>query len=95
MTAHTADCDGWFYVGKGALPNAEDDSVPCTGQCIDREATHEMMDRIMDAVVEHDARVIHTPSALHDAIKKKLDYPNDLAHRVAKTSGTRTRRPPR
>jgi hypothetical protein len=34
MTAHHAHCDGWHFVGKGDLPDPEDDSVPCTGQCV-------------------------------------------------------------
>jgi hypothetical protein len=36
MTAHHQLCDGWHYVGKGNLPNPGDDSVPCTGQCVER-----------------------------------------------------------
>jgi hypothetical protein len=38
MTAHHTYCNGWFYVGKGALPDPEDDSVPCTGQCVEEWA---------------------------------------------------------
>jgi hypothetical protein len=38
MTAHGELCDGFYYVGKGNLPNPDDDSVHCAGQCLEPDA---------------------------------------------------------